>query len=160
MAPTTDVADQMRHRTRSTGNKASCLSPEDAFDAECSTLPLADREALIPTAPRDSGHQQQHDDHHHQQPHHHQHHHHHHEQHEHHTGVGADSELRQLGAKTPILPSDIGTDFAFRRRIVWPNAIGFMVLHALAAYGLLLTALSVPNWKTTLYCEYIRRQPQ
>lgn len=34
-----------------------------------------------------------------------------------------------------LLPQDIGTDYTFKRKIVWFNAIGFLVLHLLALYG-------------------------
>ncbi|CAH1119190.1 unnamed protein product [Phaedon cochleariae] len=34
--------------------------------------------------------------------------------------------------------TDIGTDYNFKRAIVWPNAIGFLVLHALGFYGIYL----------------------
>ncbi|KAJ8985371.1 hypothetical protein NQ317_008405 [Molorchus minor] len=33
------------------------------------------------------------------------------------------------------LPSDIGTDYSFKRKIVWKNAIGFLILHLAALYG-------------------------
>lgn len=162
MAPTTttDAAgsgEQVRLRAATAG-AAGRLSAEDAFDAECSTLPQADREALIKASVIEQHQhhhlqqqQQDHNDHHdHHHHHHHQHHHH------HHSHAHADSaELHQLGAHTPILPSAIGTDFAFKRRIVWPNAIGFAVLHALGFWGLVLGAMNVPDWKTSVYCEYI-----
>lgn len=32
----------------------------------------------------------------------------------------------------------LGTDFSFKREIVWKNAIGFLALHLLAVYGLYL----------------------
>lgn len=63
--------------------------------------------------------------------------------------------LREIGAKTPILPSQIGTDLSFKRQIVWSNLIGFVVLHLFAVYGTVLTFQNVPSYKTTLYCEYI-----
>lgn len=32
----------------------------------------------------------------------------------------------------------IGTDFSFERKIVWKNAVGFLILHLMALYGLYL----------------------
>ena len=61
--------------------------------------------------------------------------------------------LKEIGAKTPILPSQIGTDFNYKRQIVWFNAIGFAVLHFMALVGILLTFLGIPNYKTTVYCK-------
>lgn len=36
------------------------------------------------------------------------------------------------------LPTDIGTDYTFKRKIVWFNAIGFLIMHLAAVYGLYL----------------------
>lgn len=36
------------------------------------------------------------------------------------------------------LPAEIGTDYSFKRDIVWKNALGFLVLHLTALYGLYL----------------------
>lgn len=48
------------------------------------------------------------------------------------------------------LPCEIGTDYNFKRKIVWFNLIGFVFLHILALYGLLLcfTSASIltPLW--------------
>ncbi|KAJ8960527.1 hypothetical protein NQ318_013815, partial [Aromia moschata] len=33
------------------------------------------------------------------------------------------------------LPAEIGTDYSFKRKIVWKNALGFLVLHLGALYG-------------------------
>lgn len=38
----------------------------------------------------------------------------------------------------PKLPQDIGTDYTFKRQIVWKNVLGFIVLHIAAVYGLYL----------------------
>lgn len=64
------------------------------------------------------------------------------------------AKLKQIGAKTPILPSEIGTDFDFKRQVVWFNLIGFVVLHLCALVGLVMTVMGVCYLKTTLYCEY------
>lgn len=36
------------------------------------------------------------------------------------------------------LPKEIGTDYSFKRQIVWPNAIGFLMLHLAGLVGLLM----------------------
>lgn len=36
------------------------------------------------------------------------------------------------------LPAEIGTDYDFKRSVVWKNALGFLVLHLLALYGVYL----------------------
>lgn len=61
--------------------------------------------------------------------------------------------LKEIGSKTPILPSQIGTDFNFKRQIVWSNAIGFLVLHLFALVGIVQTLLYIPSLKTTMYCK-------
>lgn len=63
--------------------------------------------------------------------------------------------LKDVGAKTPILASEIGTDFAFKRKIVWPNALGFLILHSLAAVGIYLVCSGQTKFYTVLYSEYI-----
>lgn len=63
--------------------------------------------------------------------------------------------LKEIGAKTPILPSQIGTDFNFKRKIVWTNAIGFLLLHLCALIGIIQTVLFIPYIKTTMYCELL-----
>lgn len=62
--------------------------------------------------------------------------------------------LKEVGIKTPILPSQIGTDFNFKREIVWKNAIGFLLLHICAVIGLFLSLLGYAKFYTVLYCEY------
>lgn len=61
--------------------------------------------------------------------------------------------LKEVGAKTPILPSEIGTDFSYKRVIVWPNAIGFLALHLCALFGVLLTMFGYTNYKTVIYSK-------
>lgn len=63
--------------------------------------------------------------------------------------------LKEIGTKTPILPSQIGTDFNFKRQIVWSNAIGFLVLHLFALVGIIQTLLYIPSLKTTIYCKLL-----
>lgn len=62
--------------------------------------------------------------------------------------------LKEIGAKTPILPSEIGTDFNYKRVVVWPNAIGFLVLHICALVGVGLSLFGYANYKTILYSKW------
>lgn len=61
--------------------------------------------------------------------------------------------LKEVGAKTPILASQIGTDFNFKREIVWKNALGFLALHICAVIGLGMTLFGYAKLYTNLYCE-------
>lgn len=62
--------------------------------------------------------------------------------------------LKEVGAKTPILPSEIGTDFSFKRQIVWKNAIGFLILHICALVGIFLSLLGYPRVYSVIYSKY------
>lgn len=61
--------------------------------------------------------------------------------------------LKEVGSKTPILPSQIGTDFSYKREIVWKNALGFLALHICALIGVLLVMVGLTDIRTVLYCE-------
>ncbi|GJQ69109.1 hypothetical protein Trydic_g6273 [Trypoxylus dichotomus] len=47
------------------------------------------------------------------------------------------------------LPSDIGTDYNFKRKWVWPNLIGFILLHILGFYGIYMMFYS--HFHTTFW---------
>lgn len=64
------------------------------------------------------------------------------------------SKLKEVGAKTPILASEIGTDFSFKRKVVWSNAIGFLVLHLCALIGVGLVAFGYTRLYTVIYSKY------
>lgn len=64
------------------------------------------------------------------------------------------NKLKEVGAKTPILPSQIGTDFNFKRQVVWKNAIGFLVLHICALIGFGLSLFGFARVYTLLYSMY------
>lgn len=49
------------------------------------------------------------------------------------------------------LANEIGTDFHFKREIVWFNAIGFLILHLGGIYGLYLMLTRTAMTKTGLY---------
>lgn len=59
--------------------------------------------------------------------------------------------LKEIGAKTPILPSQIGTDFNFKREVVWSNAIGFAALHLCAVIGVILGLFLITDIRTSIY---------
>lgn len=63
------------------------------------------------------------------------------------------SKLKEVGAKTPILPSQIGTDFNFKREIVWKNAIGFLALHLCAVIGIGIGLLGYAKLYTYIYSK-------
>lgn len=61
--------------------------------------------------------------------------------------------LKEIGSKTPILPSQIGTDFNYKREIVWWNCFGFALLHLIGLVGTYMMLDGTANVKTTIYCE-------
>ncbi|GAB0093133.1 Acyl-CoA desaturase [Sergentomyia squamirostris] len=63
--------------------------------------------------------------------------------------------IKEIGAHTPILPSEIGTDFNFKREIVWFNAIGFLLLHISALIGGLLVVFGYAKFYTVLYTAWL-----
>lgn len=67
--------------------------------------------------------------------------------------MGAIKEQLENNEKT-LLPQEIGTDYTFKRKIVWPNAIGFLVLHLLALYG--VYRVGKAHWWTGLWGEFGR----
>lgn len=64
------------------------------------------------------------------------------------------NKLKEIGSKTPILPSQIGTDFNYKRIVVWPNAIGFVLLHICGLIGILLVMLGQCYFQTALYGKF------
>lgn len=70
------------------------------------------------------------------------------------------NKLKEVGAKTPILASEIGTDFSFKRQIVWTNAIGFLFLHLAALVGIFMSLLGYPRVYTVLYSKYYNSSQQ
>ncbi|KAJ8718941.1 hypothetical protein PYW07_016497 [Mythimna separata] len=45
----------------------------------------------------------------------------------------------------------IGTDYSYKHQIVWKNAIGFLILHVFALWGLALVITGTVSWKTSLW---------
>lgn len=61
--------------------------------------------------------------------------------------------FKEVGSKTPILASEIGTDPNYKFTYVWFNYIGFVVLHAIGLSGALAAILGYCSIWTTVYCE-------
>lgn len=61
--------------------------------------------------------------------------------------------FREVGSKTPILPSEIGTDSNYQFTYVWFNLIGFVILHMIGLSGALAAILGYCQLRTTLYCK-------
>ncbi|XP_019872948.2 acyl-CoA Delta-9 desaturase [Aethina tumida] len=55
---------------------------------------------------------------------------------------GATMRAAAGGGYAGKLPSEIGTDYTFKRRIVWKNAVGFLLLHLIGFYGIYLVFTS------------------
>lgn len=53
-----------------------------------------------------------------------------------------------------LLPAEIGTDYNFKREIVWKNAIGFLALHLAALYGLWVMC-AYCMWKTDIWAAVV-----
>lgn len=51
------------------------------------------------------------------------------------------------------MAKEIGTDYNFKREIVWFNAIGFLVLHCCGVYGVFLMFGGYAKIWTTIYCK-------
>lgn len=63
--------------------------------------------------------------------------------------------FKEIGAHTPILPSQIGTDFNYTHKIVWFNAIGFVLLHTVGAIGLLMAVFGYCKILTIVYSLWL-----
>lgn len=61
--------------------------------------------------------------------------------------------FKEVGSKTPILPSEIGTDPNYKFTYVWFNLIGFIILHTIGISGGIAAILGYCSIWTTLYCE-------
>lgn len=62
---------------------------------------------------------------------------------------------KDIGSKTPILTSEIGTDENYKFSIVWFNLLGFILLHIIGFSGALAAVLGYCQVKTSLYCELV-----
>lgn len=48
---------------------------------------------------------------------------------------------------------NIGTDFNFKREIVWFNAIGFLLLMITGLIGIVAAVFGYCHWQTTVWSE-------
>lgn len=53
------------------------------------------------------------------------------------------------------LPNEIGTDYTFKRKLVWFNIIGFITLHLTALYGLFL-GLFAADTRTAAFSKFFK----
>lgn len=49
----------------------------------------------------------------------------------------------------------IGTDYNYRHKIVWKNAIGFLILHLLALWGFGIVFTGGITWKTFIWSKWL-----
>ncbi|KAF9410523.1 hypothetical protein HW555_010420, partial [Spodoptera exigua] len=57
--------------------------------------------------------------------------------------------------ETMEIPKVIGTDYSYKHTIVWKNAIGFLVMHILALWGVGLLFAGYMTWKTIVWIFFI-----
>lgn len=62
--------------------------------------------------------------------------------------------FKEVGSKTPILASEIGTDPNYEFSYVWFNTIGFVILHIIGLSGAAAAILGYCSIWTTLYCKW------
>lgn len=62
--------------------------------------------------------------------------------------------FKEIGSKTPILASEIGTDPNYEFSYVWFNYIGFVILHFIGLSGAAAAILGYCSIWTTLYCRF------
>ncbi|KAJ8718946.1 hypothetical protein PYW07_016502 [Mythimna separata] len=53
------------------------------------------------------------------------------------------------------IPKVIGTDYSYKHKIVWKNAIGFLIMHLLALWGLILIFTGYVKWQTILWIFFV-----
>lgn len=63
--------------------------------------------------------------------------------------------FQEVGSKTPILPSEIGSDNTYEFSYVWFNLIGFIILHIIGLSGAVAAILGYCKIWTTVYCKYM-----
>lgn len=51
------------------------------------------------------------------------------------------------------LAKSIGTDYSYQHKIVWKNAIGFLILHILALWGLGILITGGVSFKTFIWSK-------
>ncbi|CRL05274.1 CLUMA_CG018174, isoform A [Clunio marinus] len=63
--------------------------------------------------------------------------------------------FKEVGSKTPILPSEIGTDPNYKFTIVWYNFIGFIILHLIGMSGGFAALFGYCSIYTTFYSLWL-----
>ncbi|XP_026744351.1 stearoyl-CoA desaturase 5-like [Trichoplusia ni] len=53
------------------------------------------------------------------------------------------------------VPRLIGTDYMYKHQVVWKNAIGFLIMHILAVWGLVLFLTGALSWKSFVWAFLI-----
>lgn len=61
--------------------------------------------------------------------------------------------FKEVGSKTPVLASEIGTDPNYKFTFVWFNFIGFILLYIVGLTGGLAGLFGVCQYKTSFYSE-------
>lgn len=61
----------------------------------------------------------------------------------------------EIAVSEGLLPSQIGTDMNFKRKIVWKNAIGFFFLHLAGLIGVGTMLFGYADIRTTLYSIFL-----
>lgn len=51
------------------------------------------------------------------------------------------------------IPKVIGTDYSYKHTIVWKNAIGFLIMHIFALWGVGLLFMGYVKWQTFLWSK-------
>jgi hypothetical protein len=59
--------------------------------------------------------------------------------------------FKEIGSKTPIVPSEIGTDPNYKFKYVWFNLIGFVILNTIGLFGVLAAFLNFCKLLTFAY---------
>ncbi|XP_013173898.1 PREDICTED: acyl-CoA desaturase-like [Papilio xuthus] len=72
-----------------------------------------------------------------------------------HTAIGSDPALDSKIKKYYTPARIIGTDYTYKHKIVWKNAIGFLILHLLALWGLFIFFTGGVGIKTALWAFFI-----
>lgn len=70
------------------------------------------------------------------------------------------SSLREANTLTEAIvmseniTKSIGTDYTYKHKIVWRNAILFLLLHIICATGTVLMFFGYFKWQSTIWCKY------
>lgn len=68
--------------------------------------------------------------------------------------INTNNNNQEKEGKKILLPSQIGTDYNYKHKIVWFNTIGFLYLHLLAIYGIYRGLTGAAYFSTIAWSEY------